>query len=324
MAELEPHWQRWDEVREAWPRTRETWHLPRSYATAPFFFEFFHALPRLSVEVLTLTARNRVLALFPVAVRKRLGVFQEGHAMPWAMPGGMWISPAVPETRKGEVFQAVRKALTRRFGYFTFLDRFGTVGLAWSDLSAREVVHHVLFPETPPHESVQRTLKRARERYAVVPFGANDLEMLHPVYVDFQKAKRSPFLAREYFETFFRVVPPENRIALGLLRDNAWAGGLLGFGDGEEALLVHIFLDASARREGGFHLLVTEAAKTAWERGFSRVDLGHHPGRQPGLDYVKQRLGAVEERVNLIFFPAWMHILRGAGNRVWHRRRIRP
>ncbi len=323
MAELEARWWRWEAIQERWGQLRADWNLPRTYATAPFFFRFFHALPRLSVEVLTLTARDRLLALFPVAVRRRLGFFQEGHAMPWAMPGGVWISPAVPETRRTEVLQAIRNAV-RRFGYFTFLDRFGTVGLAWRDLPVREVVHHVLLSGTPPHDTVQRTLKKARARYAVRVFGPEDLEGLYPVYVAFQKTKRSPFLDRQYFEIFFQTVPPENRIALGLVRDGAWAGGVLGFGDGEEALLFHIFLDASARREGGFHLLVTEAAQTAKQRGFSRVDLGHHPGRQPGLDYVKQRLGAAEERANLIFFPAWMHTLRGAGNRVWHRRRIRP
>jgi len=323
VAELEARFQPWEAVRERWTKLREEWNLPRTYATAPFYFDFFHALPRLSVEVLTLFARDRLLALFPVAVRKRLGFFQEGHAMPWATPGGVWVSPAVPETRIGEVFKTVRKAL-HRFGYFTFMDRFGTVGLAWDDLPAREVVHHVLLPSMSPQDSLRRTLKKAREHYVVKPFDQDDLEALYPVYVEFQKAKRSPFLDRVYFETFFRVIPPENRIALGLLRGDAWAGGLLGFGEGEEALLVHVFLDAPARREGGFHLLVSEAAATARERGYFRVDLGHHPRNQPGLDYVKRRLGATEERANLILFPRWMYALRGVGNRVWHRRRIRP
>lgn len=322
MAPLQTRWIPWPDLRHVWEELRTSWGLPRTYATASFFLDFFHELPRLSVEVLTVEAGGRRLAMFPLARRKRLGVYREGHALPWNMPGGVWISPAVPEARRMEILEEIQRSL-RRFQYFTFLDRYGTVGLAWS-FPRDEVVHHVLPAETVPSPSARRTVDRARDRYTVRTVDAEAFAELYPLYVAFQKMKRTPHLDRVFFDTFFRTIPEENRIALGLLRDGAWAGGLLGVGDGEEALLHTIFLDPVARKEGGFHLLVVEAIRLAREKGFRQVDLGHHPSGQPGLDLVKNLLGAEEERVFLHVFPAWMFNLRGAGNRVWYRRRVHP
>lgn len=318
----ERHWVSWTDLRDTWPQIRRAWGLPRSFATALFYFDFFHALEHLNVQVIEIRSGERRLALFPVGVRKR-GFLQEIHAMPWAMPGGVWISPAVPERRKPEVFKMIGDAL-RQISFFTFVDRFATVGLLWQ-FPKENLVHYVIDTPIQPHRSLLRSSKQAQKRWEIHPFSLPEmLHDLYPIYQKFQRIYHSPWLDRSFFEVFFTQVPEENRIALGLRDHEGWKGGMLGMGEGQEALLWFIFLEEEARKRGGYPYLVEAGIQEARERGWHRVDLGHHPGNNPGVAWVKQRMGAEKEVYPLFFRPRWMKNLREGVNRVWYRRCIHP
>ena len=316
--EAQPHWDGWKAALEA----------PNHYALQPWWFDFFHRLSdRMEVRVLRLEQDGRFLGALPYVEIRRRGGIREHHAFPWGAPGGVYLVPWVSPELRRQVWERTLRPRFLRAWHVSLWDVQGTLSPRWKgSMAIRETVRYRVAPTLITREQLSRGIRRtldSLDRLEIQVRSLNHEELDHAVALHLldSAARKRPALPARFFQTFWETLPAAHRLVMGIWEHEELRAVLWGVGTPREGLFWWYAVHPDHRRRGFYHLLIFHALQEARSRNWAWVDLGTHP-RGSGLDALKERFGAERMVFYVYHYPRWMDALKGAMNRVWHRRRI--